>query len=175
MQTLCQLGQNILMIKLIHPEKEVCAAIKASILAVWPDAPLKDDGQIAFNLSGPSQRLGALIRQIQQIQSQSEFPSVIDIAGAVLNTRTREWSCNTETVLLTEKEVGVLLYLWQGGKTATREDLLRDVWQYAADADTHTIETHIYRLRQKIESDPTCPVFLITTKEGYQLAANASA
>lgn len=163
------------MIRLIHPDKDVLTALSASIRAVWPEAQLSDDGDLTFELSSPPQRLNSLVRQLQQLQRQGQWPATITIGNAILNTRTREWHATGNDVLLTEKEVGVLFYLWQGNKTATREDLLRDVWQYATDADTHTIETHIYRLRQKIETDPTNPEFLITTKDGYQLAANSSA
>jgi len=163
------------MIRLVHPDKDVCHAVLTSIHAVWPDAPVGQEGEVDFPLSGPPKRMSVLIQSLQQFVRQSQFPATITIGAAQLNTRNREWSCGEEVTLLTEKEVAVLLYLWQGNKTATREDLLRDVWQYAADTDTHTIETHIYRLRQKIESDPTCPIFLLTTKDGYQLAANASA
>ena len=165
------------MIRLVHPDKEITRAILASIRAVWPDAPVTDEAsedEQLHELTAPPQRLAVMIGQLQQLHRQSQWPATLTIGPATLNTRTREWRHEEDCVLLTEKEVAVLFYLWQGRKTASREDLLRDVWQYASDADTHTIETHIYRLRQKIENDPASPQFLITTKDGYQLAANAS-
>ena len=165
------------MIRLVHPKKEIIQAVEASLRAVWPDVPLTENGPIELVISAPPRRLGDFVREIQQIQRQHQWPVTLGISHAELNTRTREWlnpAVSTDPVLLTEKEVAVLLYLWQG-RIATREDLLRDVWQYAQDADTHTIETHIYRLRQKIEIDPAEPQFLITSKDGYQLAATISA
>ncbi len=76
-----------------------------------------------------------------------------------------------ETVHLTEKERDTLLRLYrQKGTAVDRQLLLEDVWGYGADLETHTLETHIYRLRQKIEKDPSCPVFLLTDGTGYRLS-----
>jgi hypothetical protein len=80
---------------------------------------------------------------------------------------------NLETkkeVNLTEKEQSILLYLHSQGQNKTqRAELLGHVWHYAENVETHTLETHIYRLRQKIEVDPTIPEFLMTDEEGYYL------
>ena len=71
---------------------------------------------------------------------------------------------------LTEKETAILRYLYRAGQTVvTREVLLREVWGYNANVTTHTLETHIYRLRQKIERDPTKSQMLITEAGGYKL------
>ncbi len=71
---------------------------------------------------------------------------------------------------LTEKEVSILVYLHQHkGKCVTRDELLQAVWQYVEGVETHTLETHIYRLRQKIESDPSRPLILVTDGSGYRL------
>ena len=73
-------------------------------------------------------------------------------------------------IALTEKECRMLLILYQAkGKEITRGQLLADIWQYADTVETHTLETHIYRLRQKIEPDPTNPILLRTGKDGYYL------
>lgn len=74
-------------------------------------------------------------------------------------------------VRLTEKEVGVLKFLCRASsRRASREDLLRAVWGYNDAVTSHTLETHIYRLRQKIESVPSRPKYLLTHQGGYQLA-----
>lgn len=73
---------------------------------------------------------------------------------------------------LTDKERDMLLILiGAGGKSVTRQNLLDSVWAYAPDVETHTLETHIYRLRQKIEDDPANPVILLTDETGYRISA----
>ena len=72
---------------------------------------------------------------------------------------------------LTEKETAILQYLNRAkGAVISRDELLREVWGYNANVTTHTLETHIYRLRQKIELDPTNAQLLITDVGGYKLA-----
>ena len=76
------------------------------------------------------------------------------------------------TVRLTEKETAILQYLYRaGGATVSRETLLKEVWGYRPGLTTHTLETHIYRLRQKIERDPSRTRLLVTEPGGYRLAA----
>lgn len=71
---------------------------------------------------------------------------------------------------LTEKETNILKYLYRaGGKPISREELLTEVWGYNAGVTTHTLETHVYRLRQKIEPDPANARLLMTDAGGYRL------
>jgi DNA-binding response OmpR family regulator len=73
-------------------------------------------------------------------------------------------------VRLTDKEAAILRYLYRSGeKPVGRDELLREVWGYNANVTTHTLETHIYRLRQKIEPDAQSPKLLITETGGYRL------
>jgi DNA-binding response OmpR family regulator len=73
-------------------------------------------------------------------------------------------------IRLTDKEASILRYLYRSGeKPVGREELLREVWGYNANVTTHTLETHIYRLRQKIEPDAQSPKLLITETGGYRL------
>ena len=73
-------------------------------------------------------------------------------------------------VRLTEKETSILRYLFRAGqKPVSRETLLQEVWGYNSGVTTHTLETHIYRLRQKIEKDAAAPIILVTESRGYKL------
>lgn len=73
-------------------------------------------------------------------------------------------------VRLTDKETSILKFLYrQGPKTIGREVLLKEVWGYNNRVTTHTLETHIYRLRQKIERDPSNARLLVTEEGGYRL------
>jgi len=73
-------------------------------------------------------------------------------------------------VRLTDKETAILKYLYRtGDKVVGRDVLLDEVWGYNASVTTHTLETHVYRLRQKIEPDPSNAQILITEPGGYRL------
>ncbi|MBC7907820.1 MAG: response regulator transcription factor [Rhodospirillaceae bacterium] len=78
-------------------------------------------------------------------------------------------------VRLTDKETAILEHLIKDGGVVTRETLLAQVWGYSAAITTHTLETHIYRLRRKIEPDPANATLLITEPGGYRLAGRESA
>jgi DNA-binding response OmpR family regulator len=74
-------------------------------------------------------------------------------------------------VRLTDKETGILKFLYRaGGKPVPRQVLLNEVWGYSNTVSTHTLETHIYRLRQKIEANPAKPCLLLTEQGGYMLS-----
>jgi DNA-binding response OmpR family regulator len=73
-------------------------------------------------------------------------------------------------VRLTEKETSILKFLYRAGdKVIGRDILLHEVWGYNSGVTTHTLETHIYRLRQKIEPDPSNAALLVTEPGGYRL------
>ncbi len=86
------------------------------------------------------------------------------VAKEILNLRT------DELVKLTEKEVAVIKYLYKAkNKIVSKNDLLQDVWDYNPEVTTHTIETHIYRLRQKVEHDGQGAPLIMTEDGGYKL------
>ena len=73
-------------------------------------------------------------------------------------------------VRLTEKETAILRYLYRASqRPVSREVLLQEVWGYNSGVTTHTLETHIYRLRQKVEKDAGAPAILVTEGGGYKL------
>ncbi|MGE0416828.1 MAG: response regulator transcription factor [Acetobacteraceae bacterium] len=77
-------------------------------------------------------------------------------------------------IRLTEKEAAILKFLYRaGGQAVERQVLLNEVWGYSAAVTTHTLETHIYRLRQKMEPDPSHACLLLTEGGGYRLDPNA--
>jgi len=77
---------------------------------------------------------------------------------------------NNRRIRLTDKEAAILKFLYRAeGKSVSRQQLLGEVWGYNAGVTTHTLETHIYRLRQKIEPDPSAAKLLLTEGGGYRL------
>ena len=77
---------------------------------------------------------------------------------------------NSETIKLTEKEVAIIKYLYKAqDRIVSKNELLQEVWGYSPDVSTHTIETHVYRLRQKVEHEDLSAQLIITLDGGYQL------
>lgn len=77
-----------------------------------------------------------------------------------------------DVIYLTDKERDILAALWRApDKSLGRDDLLAAVWAYVEGVETHTLETHIYRLRQKIEADPAIPALLVNNDGAYRLNA----
>ena len=94
-----------------------------------------------------------------------------DIGNYVFKPNSKILESNENgSIRLTEKENNILKFLYKNlGNVIRRETLLHEVWGYNSKVTTHTLETHIYRLRQKIEDDPSNACFLITEPGGYKL------
>ncbi len=118
-------------------------------------------------------RVGQLIDYILQENTLTHSDHVVSIQfkGAILDVVHGMFRRDGQDDLyLTEKEVDILRFLHaQKGQDVTREALLGSVWNYVQDVETHTLETHIYRLRQKIELNPAEPQILVTCESGYSL------
>lgn len=104
-------------------------------------------------------------------RQQTALPAELRIGAHILDTRENIFILkDAGPVRLTEKETAILACLKQAqGTLLPREALLARVWSYATGVETHTLETHIYRLRQKIEKDPSRPEILLTKEDGYCL------
>lgn len=120
----------------------------------------------------PPMRAWRLIETIQEMLSRlSSVPAELQLPLGIVKTREALWCPQGQPAQkLTEKETGILIRLYESnGQTVTRDELLDSVWKYAEGVETHTLETHMYRLRQKIEADPSQPIMLVTTENGYAL------
>jgi DNA-binding winged helix-turn-helix (wHTH) protein len=119
-----------------------------------------------------TQKLGTLLRQIGQMLAQPVL-YIDDIAIGDYVFKPQEKSLareEEEDITLTDREVDILAYLVRHRQApVSREMLLKNVWQYQEGVDTHTLETHIYRLRQKIEASAEEPRLLLTVEGGYRL------
>ena len=76
---------------------------------------------------------------------------------------------NNSFIIVTEKEIQLLELLFKKKDFLKKKIILETVWKYASDADTHTVETHIYRLRKKIIDEFNDKNFIINSKEGYKI------
>jgi DNA-binding response OmpR family regulator len=131
------------------------------------DAGANDYVTKPFRLNVLLARLRAHLRQSEH-RDDAVFaigPYTFQPGAKLMTDQTRR-----KKVRLTEKETAILRYLYHAGDRAIgRATLLDEVWGYNAGVTTHTLETHVYRLRQKIERDPANAEILITEPGGYRL------
>ena len=95
--------------------------------------------------------------------------SFIKMKNYILDKNEKKLNNNGNSLILTEKEVQLLELFLRNRKPINKNEILSLVWQYASDADTHTVETHIYRLRKKIKDKFSDENFILNNKEGYYL------
>ena len=119
-------------------------------------------------------RLGVLLARLRaQLRQHEQSEDAVFTIGPYTFRPSAKVLIHGETqrkVRLTEKETSILKYLYRNGsKVVGRDILLNEVWGYNAGVTTHTLETHVYRLRQKIEADPSNAEILVTEPGGYRL------
>ena len=95
--------------------------------------------------------------------------SSIQIKNYLLNKNEKKLSNLNNFIILTEKEVQLLELFLKVKSPISKNNILSSVWNYSADADTHTVETHIYRLRKKINDKFMDENFILNNKDGYYL------
>ncbi len=100
-----------------------------------------------------------------QFNNQSKFK----INQYIIDLNSREMQFNKIKVKLTEKEINIIAYLSKINKPVNVEELQENVWSYQSDIETHTVETHIYRLRKKISNFFYDNKFIVSKKNGYQI------
>mgnify|MGYP001230361654 CR=1 FL=1 len=93
--------------------------------------------------------------------------SSIKIKDYILDKNEKKVSKKDKFIILTEKEIQLLELLSNNTKSINKKKILEEVWKYASDADTHTVETHIHRLRKKIKSEFKDEGFILNNKDGY--------
>ena len=86
-----------------------------------------------------------------------------------MDLNSRIISYNNIDLKLTEREIDIILYLNSSKKSQKIENLQKEVWKHGVDLETHTVETHIYRLRKKIFQNFGDNKFIISKKDGYQI------
>ena len=119
-------------------------------------------------------RLGVLLARMRaQLRQHEQSEDAVFNIGPLTFRPSAKIMIHDHTgrkVWLTDKESSILRFLYRAGnKPVSREVLLDQVWGYNAGVATHTLETHVYRLRQKIEADPSSPRLLLTEPGGYRL------
>ncbi len=137
------------------------------------DAGANDYVTKPFRFSVLLARLRAHLRSFEQSEDAifQIGPYAFKPAFKRLTPPQEEGARAVRDIRLTEKETNILKYLYRaGGKPVAREELLEEVWGYNSGVTTHTLETHVYRLRQKIEPEKGTATLLMTEPGGYRLA-----
>ena len=109
---------------------------------------------------------------IQFLKLQFNNQTEIKIDKYFINLNSREISINDVVVKLTEKEISIIFYLAKSSKPVRINELQEKVWNYNFDSETHTVETHIYRLRKKILRAFSDSEFITSNKNGYTIKSN---
>ena len=116
-------------------------------------------------------QLNKIIDQIniQLIKQRYDFQSKISIKNYNLNLNSRIISKNKKDLKLTEREIDIILFLKKQNEPKTIDVLQNEIWHYSSDLETHTVETHIYRLRKKIKDHFDDKNFIVSYKDGYSI------
>ena len=106
---------------------------------------------------------------IEFLKIQFNSQSSVEIKKYTIDFNSREMIANNSKLKLTEKEINTISYLSKSEKPVSIDELQEKVWSYQSDIETHTVETHIYRLRKKILNTFNDKDFIISEKNGYQI------
>ena len=106
---------------------------------------------------------------IEFLKLQFNNQSQMKVNNYIIDINSREMIINDTNLKLTEKEINTITYLFKSKKPVSINELQAEVWSYHSDIETHTVETHIYRLRKKISNIFNDKEFIISKKNGYQI------
>ena len=106
---------------------------------------------------------------IEFLKLQFYNQSQVKINHYIIDLNSREMLFNSNELKLTEKEINTIIYLSKANKPVSVDELQKNVWSYQSDIETHTVETHIYRLRKKIFNCFGDNGFIVSKKNGYQI------
>jgi len=95
--------------------------------------------------------------------------SIVKVKNYIIDLNSRQMLLKNLKLKLTEKEINTITYLFKINKPVSINELQENVWSYQSDVETHTVETHIYRLRKKISNLFNDKEFIISKKNGYQI------
>ena len=106
---------------------------------------------------------------VEFLKQKFNEQSSIDIGSYKININSREIVLEKKKLKLTEKEIDTILYLSKNVGSVSISELQKEVWSYQSELETHTVETHIHRLRKKIKEKFNDNNLIVSTKDGYQI------
>ena len=116
-------------------------------------------------------KINDFINVIDDLRSKRKFSdnSTIKLKNYILNKNERKLFKDSISIILTEKEVQLLELFVERKKVLSKKEILDRVWKYSSDTDTHTVETHVYRLRKKIKETFSDEKFILNNENGYSI------
>ena len=106
---------------------------------------------------------------IEFLKLQFNSQSKVNVNNYIIDLNSREMLIKDTKLKLTEKEINTIIYLSKSNNPVSIDELQQKVWSYQPDIETHTVETHIYRLRKKISNIFNDNEFIVSKKNGYQI------
>ena len=106
---------------------------------------------------------------LEFLKNRFNQQSNILIGKYKINMNSKEITLNNKNLKLTEKEINTILYIFEKKKSVNIKDLQSNVWKYQLELETHTVETHIHRLRKKIKDAFNDDKFIISSNNGYKI------
>ena len=124
-----------------------------------------------MTLQGLPNRINKIIEliNVQFLKNKFNLQSNINIGSYILNLNSRKIIKNNINLDLTEREINLIVYLNKSKLPVKIEELQKEVWHYSYELETHTVETHIYRLRKKIKDKFGDDHFILSLKDGYKI------
>jgi len=143
--------------------------IISDYLIISNDEKKNFKNQISFNdlPIGINKMVQAI--NIKFLKDKFNLQSDVNIGAYKINLNSREISKNKVKLSLTERETNLIIYLYKSQNPVKIETLQKEVWEYGSKLDTHTVETHIYRLRKKISEKFNDQNFIKSQKKGYEI------
>ena len=116
-------------------------------------------------------RIDSLIDKINilLIKKKYDFQSQFNIKNYIINLNSKIITKQSNSLKLTEREIDIILFLKEKGCPQSVNNLQNEVWNYSSILETHTVETHIYRLRKKFKDHFNDENFILSLKEGYKI------
>jgi len=154
LKTLDVNSNNLLITKKLNQKFLIKKGLKSKNILSFEDLPLSINKVIE-------------LINIELIKLRFNYKSKVDIKQYELNLNSKLFSKGSMNLKLTEKEIEIVLYLNDSKKKHSVLDLQKNVWDYSIEIETHTVETHIYRLRKKINEKFNDENFILSDKNGY--------
>ena len=138
------------------------------VLACSKKSKIKENFDHIINLPTSIKEMNRIIKDIFA-KKRFNKNSTIEVKSYILDKNEKKLIKKNTFVILTEKEIQLIELFLNSEKPISKKNILSFVWNYSSDADTHTVETHIYRLRKKIKDKFLDEEFILNDKDGYYL------